>query len=80
MPTELLTSGFPIVLKTNVVYALPHYKAEIYSSDATPTLEQSNVFDFATKSTLTFTSGVASASGLFLRATAGTPTIVIKRA
>ena len=79
MPTQLLSFGVPYTLLTNVVYALPVAKANVYSGDTTPTLEVSNVVDFAAKTAVTFTAGVATLTGLFVRATAGTPTIVLKR-
>lgn len=78
MPTELLTMGQPHTLVTNRVYALPAVNCTLYS-DSTATFEQSNVFDFSTKSTITLTNGVAQVNGVWLRAPTGTPIVTLKR-
>jgi hypothetical protein len=67
------------MLQTNVVYALPAVKVTAYSGDTTPTLEQSNASDFTLKTAVTFTAGAAELSGGFVRATAGTPVLTLKR-
>ena len=79
MPTQLLPIGPPTTLQTNVVYALPAVEVTCFSSDTTPTLEQSNDITFAAKVAVTFTGGMATLGGGFVRATAGTPTITLKR-
>jgi hypothetical protein len=79
MPTPLLSFGLPVTMTTNLVYALPVVKANAYSSDTTPTMEQSNDITFAAKTTVTFTAGAATLVGMFVRATTGTPTIVLTR-
>jgi hypothetical protein len=79
MPNQLLSCGVPYTLVTNQVYALPAVKTYLFCGDATPTLEQSNVQDFSTKATLTLTGGVSQVTGLFIRATAGTPIIALSR-
>lgn len=80
MPTQLLSFGVPWTLQTNQVYALPApVKATVFSGDTTPTLEQSNDFTFTTKAAVTFTAGVATLAGTFIRATAGTPTVLLNR-
>lgn len=76
---DLLSCGPTYILLTNVAYALPAVKTTIYSGDAAPALEQSNISTFATKSTLTLTNGSASISGTFIRTTAGPTTITLKR-
>jgi hypothetical protein len=78
MPTEYIPIGVATILATNRVYALPAINGSVYS-DAAATLEQSNAFDFAAKQALVFTAGVAPINGAFIRATAGTPTILLKR-
>jgi predicted RecA/RadA family phage recombinase len=79
MPTTSIPIGMPVTMVTNQVYALPAVKTTAFSSDTTPTLEQSNDSTFAAKAAVTFTGGSATMTGLFVRATAGTPTIVLKR-
>ena len=79
MPTQLLLFGVPTVMQTNQVYAVPATKVTAFSSDTTPALEQSNDFTFAAKAAVTFTGGMATLGGAFVRATAGTPTILLSR-
>jgi hypothetical protein len=79
MPNLLLPIGPSTTLVTNQVYALPAVKVTCFSSDTTPTLEQSNDSTFAAKAAVTFTGGIATLVGPFVRATAGTPTITLKR-
>ena len=79
MPTQLLPVGTPTTLVTNRVYALPAVEVTGFSSDTTPTMEQSNDFTFAAKAVITFTAGAATLTGPFIRATAGTPTLTLKR-
>lgn len=80
MPTQLLSFGVPWTLQTNQVYAIPTpVKATAFSGDATPTIEQSNDFAFGTKAAVTFTGGVATLVGTFIRATTGTPTVLLNR-
>lgn len=79
MPNLLLSFGVPTTLVTNQVYALPAVEATVFSDDTTPTLEQSNFSNFSTKAAVTFTAGTATLTGMFVRATAGTPTITLKR-
>jgi hypothetical protein len=77
---QLIPFGPPTVMATNVIYATPGgAKASVFCGDATPTIEQSNVQDFATKSAVTFTGGLGTVVGAFIRATAGTPTVVLMR-
>lgn len=78
MPS-LLSCGVPYTLVTNQVYALPAVKTFLFCGDVTPTLEQSNDPTFATKAALTLTGGISQVTGLFLRATAGTPLITLSR-
>lgn len=79
MPTQKLSFDMPTTMQTNVVYAIPVAKATAFSGDATPTLEQSNDFTFAAKTAVTFTGGIATLVGSFVRATTGTPTIMLSR-
>jgi hypothetical protein len=79
MPIELIPCGMPVTLVTNKVYALPIVKTTGFSSDTTPTLEQSNDSTFTLKNAVTFTAGIANFVGGFVRATAGTPTLILKR-
>lgn len=79
MPTFSIPIGVPTVLATNTVYALPVMpKVSVYS-DAAATLEQANDFTFASKQAVVFAAGVAPLNAAFIRATAGTPTIILKR-
>jgi hypothetical protein len=78
MPTEVLPIGIPTAMVTNRVYALPIAKTSVYS-DAAATLEQANDFTFTAKQAVVFTAGVAPLSGAFIRATAGTPVVILKR-
>lgn len=80
MPVPLLTCGVPLTLQTNVAYALPVPQVRVFCGDSTPALEQSNVLDFATKSAVVLTAGAAELSGGFIRATTGTPLILLCRA
>lgn len=79
MPTELLSCGVPHALTTNRVYALPVCKTTVFTGDSSPALEQSNVLDFSTKSAVTLTGGMASLAGGFMRATTGTPIVILSR-
>ena len=79
MPVTLLSCGMPTTLVTNQVYALPAVKVTAFSGDTTPTLEQSNAADFVAKTAVTFTGGMATLAGGFIRATTGTPTLTVKR-
>ena len=79
MPTQSIPIGPPVVMATNQVYALPAVKVTAFTEATTPTLEQSNAIGFAAKAAVVFTGGVAPLYGQFVRATAGTPTIVLKR-
>ena len=79
MPTQSIPIGPPTTLVTNQIYALPAVNCTLFTDAATPTLEQSTVIGFGTKVALTFTNGACLVSGGFVRATAGTPTIVLKR-
>lgn len=79
MPTQLLPFGTPVILATNVVYALPGVKATVFCGDTTPAIEQSNLIDFSTKVSLTLTGGLGTLAGGFVRATAGTPLILLSR-
>lgn len=79
MPTMLLPVGTPVTMVTNQVYACPVVEVMAFTDATTPTLEQSNDPTFTTKAAVTFTAGAATLTGAFVRATAGTPTIVLKR-
>lgn len=79
MPTQLIPYGMPITMVTNQVYALPVAKSTLFSSDTTPALEQSNDITFAAKVVVTLTGGMSTVAGEFIRATAGTPTIILSR-
>jgi|GraSoiStandDraft_4_1057263.scaffolds.fasta_scaffold00110_16 hypothetical protein len=80
MPTQLIPFGLPVTMVTNQVYALPTVvKATGFCSDAAPTMEQSNDITFAVKAAVTFTAGIATLVGSFIRATTGTPTIILTR-
>ena len=79
MATQAITIGPVHTLVTNQVYALPGSATTLYTDSAAPALEQSNVIDFATKSTVTLTNGMAQVAGAFLRATSGTPIIRLAR-
>jgi hypothetical protein len=79
MPTQLLPIGPPVTMVTNQVYALPAVEVTCYTGNATPTLEVANDAAFANKNAVTFTGGQGTLTGVFVRATAGTPTIVLKR-
>jgi hypothetical protein len=78
MPTELLTMGPAWTLVTNRVYALPGKAVTLYTDSAGAAFEQSNVIDFATKSTVTLTGGAGRVTAAFLRATVGTPIVTLK--
>jgi hypothetical protein len=76
---QLLSSGVPYILQTNVVYALPVTKTTLFCGDTTPALEQSNDITFASKVALTLTGGMTTVAGGFIRATTGTPSITLRR-
>lgn len=78
MPTEVIPIGFPVTMVTNQVYALPLARVSMFS-DAAVTMEQSNVIGFGTKQAITLTAGVSPLDGAFVRATAGTPTVILKK-
>ena len=78
MPS-LLSCGVAHTLGTNVVYALPVCKTTIFCGDSSPALEQSNVETFLTKSSVTLTGGLGSCAGGFIRATTGTPIVILSR-
>jgi hypothetical protein len=79
MPTLSIPFGVPVVLVTNQVYALPTAKSNLFCSDTTPALEQSNDITFAAKAAITLVGGQSVVTGSFIRATTGTPTIVLRR-
>jgi len=79
MPTELLTMGNPWTMVTNRVYALPGTGTNLYTDSAGAAFEQSNVIDFSTKSAITLVNGSAKVYAAFIRATAGTPLVVLKK-
>lgn len=79
MPTQLLTFGVALPMQTNVVYALPSHKCVLFCADTTPAIEQSAVFDFSTKAAINVSAGKTDLAGLFIRATAGNPLIVLNQ-
>jgi len=80
MPTQLLQFGQLTTMATNQVYAVPmSVKVTAFCGDTTPTMEQANDITFAAKAAVTFTAGVATIVGAWIRATAGTPTIILTR-
>lgn len=78
--TQSIPIGLAVPLTTNQVYALPGVACIIYSDTAGAAFEQSNVIDFATKSSVTLTEGAGRVSAAFLRATTGTPLVRLSKA
>jgi hypothetical protein len=79
MPVQLLSFATPYTLQTNMVYALPAGHCTVFCADASPALEQSALFDFSTKASVSVTAGKTDVAGLFLRCTSGNPVIVLNR-
>lgn len=79
MPTLAIPFGMPVTMVTNQVYALPAAKATVFSDATTPSLQSSTTLGFVANAAVVFTGGLATVAGGFIRATTGTPTIVLKR-
>jgi len=80
MACELLECGMPTVLAQNVSYALPVRKTTLFCGNSSPTIQQSNVYDFASSSAVTLVNGQADLSGGFLRATTANALVILAQA
>jgi hypothetical protein len=78
MPIEVLSIGPIQTMRANVVYALPAVNVTMYTDGATPTMTQSLTQAFTANTPVTFTAGVASPTGAFIKATADT-LVILKR-
>lgn len=79
MPVQLLSPGPVTALVQNQIYACPPVKCTLFTDATTPTIQQSNTAAFTANVVLTFTSGMASVVGGFLRATTANVTVTLKR-
>jgi hypothetical protein len=76
---ETLSPGRPISILQNVVYALPTRRASLYTSDAAPTLVQSNDPLMVATTAVTLVEGqYTNVGGEFIKCTSGNITIQLK--
>lgn len=79
MPIQLLSVGYPQQMLQDVIYALPASRVRLFTSDAAPTIEQSNSSTFADNVAITLADGMADLAGGFIRCTSGNITVTLKR-
>lgn len=78
MATQLLSIGYPQAMVQNQIYALPARQTRLFTSDAAPTLQQSNDVAFPNNVAVTLVDGAAIVSGGFIRCTSGNITVALK--
>lgn len=78
MPMEALSTGMPITLVQNQIYALPPRLCRLFTSATAPTIQVSNnpTFSPDTPVAVTLTAGAADVAAGWIRCTSAGPTIV----
>lgn len=76
---EMLFCGPLYTLQTNVVYAIPPIACKILCTDSSPSIQASTDPAFSTTQNITLSGGASGIAG-FIRASTGTPKVMLTKA
>lgn len=79
MPISTISPGPVTPMLQNVIYALPACRTRIFTSDAAPTIEQSNDSAFSDNVQVILIDGMNDLAGGFIRCTSGNIEVSLKK-